>query len=161
MTVFVCSLIVPARIASLTAATKASRSAVAGTSESRSTAAPGGDRHGGVHAGEQGAAVQPVLLALGVAVGGDVQVQRLAEPGHDLREAGGGVGVGPYGPHGADHELERGLHLGPDVLRRPEVGGVEDGAQHLADVAAGALPRCHGGVDTAVGWIVGRETGSQ
>ena len=41
MTVFVCSLIVPARIASLTAATKASRSAVAGTSESRSTAAPG------------------------------------------------------------------------------------------------------------------------
>src|SRR5205814_199555 len=79
MTAFVCSLIVPARILSFTAATRASRSAVAGTSASRSTVAPG-SRRGGVHAAvggivgdEAGAELAAHVVHRGRAVGEERQ----------------------------------------------------------------------------------------
>ena len=83
-----------------------------------------------------------------------MQVQGLTEPRDDLRQAGRRIGLGADGARGAGDEFERALDLGSHVFRRPEIGAVKDGAQHLADVAVGALPRGYSVVDAAVRWIV-------
>src|SRR5207249_1870448 len=69
--------------------------------------------------------------------------------------------VGGHRPRRTDHELERGLYLGAHVRRRPEVGAVKYGPQHLTHVTARALPRRHGVVHAAVRRIVVHESLAQ
>src|SRR5438552_14168017 len=84
-----------------------------------------GERDGGVHPVEQRTAVHPRRFPLGIPVGSDVEIEWLAEARHDLRQPGRGVRLGIHRPRCTDHELERCLHLGAHVLRRPEVGAVK------------------------------------
>src|SRR5205807_7497851 len=87
---------------------------------------PGRERYGGVHAIQQRPTVHPRILSLRIAIGGDMEVERLAQTCYHLRQAGRGVGVGGDGPRRAHDELEWRLDLGTHVRRRPEVGAVED-----------------------------------
>src|SRR5436190_211285 len=119
------------------------------------------ERDGGVHPIEQCTAVHPRRFPLGIPIGSDVEIKWLAEARHHLCQAGRGVRLGVYCPCRADHELEGRLHLGTYVLRRPEIGAVKDGPQHLAYVTARALPRGHGVVHAAVGRVVVHETFAQ
>src|SRR5256886_11887249 len=57
--------------------------------------------------------------------------------------------------------LFRSLYLGAHVRRRPEVGAVKYGPQHLTHVTAGASPRRHGVVHAAVRRIVVHESLAQ
>ena len=116
-----------------------------------------GERDGGVHPVEQRTAIHPVCLAFGIPVWGHVLVERLAEVDHHLRQSQRGIGVGAHRTQRAHDEFQRRLHLGAHVGRRPEVGTVEDGAQDLADVAAGAPPRRHGVIHAAIGRVVADE----
>ena len=84
-------------------------------------------------------------------------VEGLAQPRHDLRQPGRGVRVAAHGAHGTHDELERGLHLGPDVLARPEVGSAHDRPHHVSHVAARALPGGDGVIHAAIGWLVVHE----
>src|SRR5439155_1490342 len=54
-------------------------------------------------------------------------------------------------------ELQGRFDLGADRLRRPEVGGGEDGAQHGANVAVGLLPRGDRGIDAPIRRLIGDE----
>src|SRR6266566_4484160 len=72
----------------------------------RSAGSPPRERYRGVHAIKQCPAVHPRVFSLRIAIGGDVEVERLAEACHHLREAGGGVGIGGDGPRRAHDELE-------------------------------------------------------
>jgi len=120
-----------------------------------------GEHHGGVHAREQRAAVHPVRLGLRIAGRGRLLVQRFAEAGDELREARRVIRLDAGRAHSAHDELERRLDLGADRLRRPEVGGGEDGAQHGTNVAVGLLPRGDRGIDAAVRRLVGDEARAQ
>ena len=118
-------------------------------------------RDGGVHPIEQGTAVHPRRFPLGIPVWSDMEVERLAEARHYLRQAGRGVGLGGHRPRRADHELERRLYLGAHVLGRPEVGAVKDGPQHFPHVTARALPRRDGVVHASVRRIIVHESLAQ
>src|SRR2546422_8538203 len=48
----------------------------------------------------------------------DVEIKRLAEARHHLRQTGRRVGLGGDRPRCTDHELERGLYLGAHVRDR-------------------------------------------
>src|SRR5213592_1688199 len=87
-----------------------------------------------------------------------MEIERLSEACHDLRQPGRRVGVGAQRTGGAHDELEWRLDLGADVGGGPELRRREDRAQHLADVALRALPRGHGIVHAAVGRIVVHES---
>src|SRR6185312_5384099 len=55
---------------------------------------PGRQRHGGIHPIEQRTAVHPCRFPFRIPVGSDVEIKRLAEARHDLRQTGRGVGLG-------------------------------------------------------------------
>src|SRR5438034_412294 len=118
-------------------------------------------RGGGVNPIEQGTAVHPRRFPLGIPVGSDMEVERLAEARHYLRQAGRGVALGGHRPRRADHELERRLYLGAHVLGRPDVGAVKDGPHDFPHVTARALPRRDGVVHASVRRIIVHESLAQ
>ena len=87
--------------------------------------------------------------------------QRFAETRDHLRESGRRVRVGAEGARGAGDELERRLDHVAAVPRSPKIAGVDDGPEHLAQIASRAVPRVDRIVDAAVGRIVGDESRTQ
>src|SRR5437867_9709144 len=120
-----------------------------------------GDSHGGVHSRQERTAIHPMRLSFPVARRRRLLIEWLTEAGDELRELRGVVGLDAGGAHGTYDEFEWRLDLGADRLRRPELGGREDGAQHRPNVAAGLLPRGHCRIDAPVGWLVGHKACAQ
>src|SRR5207244_8783707 len=116
-----------------------------------------GDSHGGVHWRQERTAIHPMLLGFRVGRRCRLLIERLTEAGDELREPRGVVGLDAGGAYRTHDEFEWRLDLGAARLRRPEIGGHEDGAQHGANVASALLPRGDSGIDTPIRRVIGDE----
>ena len=148
MTLFVCADIVAARATrSIHQYRRAGcHRSWSGITASRLAATPGNRPAASATAAfmprEQRAAVYPVRLVLGVSGRGGLEVERLAQPRHDLRESGRVVpGSAPVARTRADDELERRLHLGPDGVCGAQKSGDVKMARNTARMSPSVF--CH------------------